>query len=117
MPRNVRTFRAFSRRFLDALQDFPERKVVFVPLMFFVGFRHGTVELPRDERSHGQSSYSFRKRLALAMDCLVTYTDLPHRLLIHAGGALAYLSTTGAGSGWPAGGRRYAGDGRRRGDW
>ena len=84
VPKNVGTFRAFTRTFADALRGYPEHNVLFGPLMFHVGFRHAVVPVRREQRV-GQSSYTFRKRLQLAVNSLISYTDLPHRIFINAG--------------------------------
>ncbi|MGH7177812.1 MAG: glycosyltransferase family 2 protein [Tepidisphaeraceae bacterium] len=95
VPRDIGTLRAFSRRFLDAVLEYPERSVLFGPLMFHVGFVYTVVQVQRDARQ-GKSSYSFRRRLALALNSLLSYTDLPHRILVNTGaiilaGSVLYL--------------------------
>ena len=76
VPHRLGTFRAFTRKVALALRSFPERHVLYGPLMFFVGFRYAIVPVTRSRRV-GRSSYSFGKRLRLAVNSLVTYTDLP----------------------------------------
>ena len=85
VPRNIGTQRVFTRRFLEAVKLFPEKDIMFGPLMFHVGFQFATVEVPRDKRQGSRSSYSFRKRLALAINSLLSYTDLPQRFLVWFG--------------------------------
>lgn len=80
VPLNIGTFRAFNRKFLAAVLQFREVNVLYGPLMFFMGFRSCFLELPYHERPHGKSSYTFRKRLQLAVNSLISYTDVPHRL-------------------------------------
>ena len=94
VPTDVGTFRAFTRRVLDALRRYPERHILYGPLMFMVGFHSLVVPIPYAPRSGGGSSYSFSKRLALAINSLVSYTDLPHRFLVAFGGSVL-LATTG----------------------
>ena len=79
IPRQLGTFRVFTRKVRDALRQFPERHVLYGPLMFYVGFRHTIVQVERGTRT-GPSSYSFGKRLRLAVTSLVTYSDLPPKL-------------------------------------
>jgi dolichol-phosphate mannosyltransferase len=92
VPRNVGTFRLFTRRMLRALLAYPEYNVLYGPLMFHVGFGSAVVPVPRAERRGGRSSYSFRKRLALAVNSLLSYTDFPHRFLVSFGGLIFVLS-------------------------
>jgi dolichol-phosphate mannosyltransferase len=92
VPRGVGSFRLFTRRMLQALLAYPEFNVLYGPLMFHVGFRAAVVPVRRKERHGGRSSYSFRKRLALAVDSLISYTDFPHRFLVTFGGLILLLS-------------------------
>jgi len=85
VPRDIGTFRAFTAEFLNAVMTYPERNILFGPLMFHVGFKSETVTVPHDERKTGKSGYSFSKRLKLAIDSILSYTDLPHRVLLNMG--------------------------------
>jgi polyisoprenyl-phosphate glycosyltransferase len=84
----IGTFRAFSRKFLSALLLYRERNVLYGPLMVYMGFKSAIVEVVRERRPMGGSGYTFGKRLALAINSLVSYTDIPHRLSIYVGLAL-----------------------------
>ena len=84
VPRHLGTFRAFTRKVGEALRAFPERDVLYGPLMFYVGFRSVVVPVARGVRP-GQSSYTLMKRLRLAINSLVTYSDLAPKLFASAG--------------------------------
>lgn len=76
LPRQLGTFRVFTRKVRDALNQFCERHAVYGPLMFYAGFRYVIVPVDCGTRPE-KSSYSFGKRLRLALNSLVTYSDLP----------------------------------------
>lgn len=88
VPLNIGTFRAFNRKFLEAVLQFKEVNVLYGPLMFYMGFKSCFLELPYSERSHGKSSYTFSKRLQLAVNSLISYTDIPHKASILFGALL-----------------------------
>jgi glycosyltransferase involved in cell wall biosynthesis len=96
MPRQMGTFRVFTRKVCNALRQFPERHVLYGPLMFYAGFRHVIVPVDRDARV-GPSSYSFAKRLRLAVNSLVTYSDLPPKLFGVIGTAMVVMPLLYAG--------------------
>src|SRR6185312_1996472 len=50
VPHRLGTFRAFTRKVALALRSFPERHVLYGPLMFFVGFRYAIVPVTRSRR-------------------------------------------------------------------
>ena len=56
--------------------------------MFFIGFSSVFVEVERDVRRHGRTSYTFRKRLRLALRSLVSYTDFPNRVFLIFGSTI-----------------------------
>lgn len=96
VPLNIGTFRAFDRKVLVALLKFPEVNVLYGPLMFYIGYTSKFVSLSFVKRPHGRSSYTFAKRLRLATNSLISYTDIPHRLTMLLG-ALLLLSTLSYG--------------------
>ena len=87
VPRQLGTFRAFTRKVANALRAFPERDVLYGPLMFYVGFQYVIVPVVRGVRP-GRSSYTFLKRLRLAVNSLVTYSDLAPKVFAAAGGVM-----------------------------
>ena len=85
---DIGTMRAFSRKFLAAVLQYRERNVLYGPLMVYMGFNSDFVDVRRDARPAGRSGYSLGKRLGLAVNSLVSYTDIPHRASIFIGAAL-----------------------------
>lgn len=92
VPQNIGTFRLFTRKFLNELLRFKEVNILFGPLMFYMGYPSSFVELPYRERVHGKSSYSFSKRLSLALNSLISYTSVPHKIFAYFGGGLITAS-------------------------
>jgi dolichol-phosphate mannosyltransferase len=89
---SVGTYRAFSRAVADELLRYRERAIVYGPLMHTMGFPSDCVDMPRDDRTGSPSSYSFRKRLALALQSLVSYSTLPQKALLWTGSTVCLLS-------------------------
>jgi glycosyltransferase involved in cell wall biosynthesis len=85
VPGNIGTLRVFSRKVLRALVRFRERSVLYGPLMFYVGFNYVVAPVQHDVRPQGTSGYSFRKRMALAVESVLSFSDLPQRALIRMG--------------------------------
>ena len=93
VPRNIGTLRVFNRKVLEAIRAHAEYDVLFGPLMFFIGFPSIFVEVDRDVRRHGGSSYTFMKRMRLAVRSLISYTDLPNRVFLWFGMLIVALAT------------------------
>jgi polyisoprenyl-phosphate glycosyltransferase len=92
VPLEIGTLRAFTRKVLEAIQQHKERYVLFGPLMITLGFTSVYVPVVRHTRETRPSTYSFRRRLMLAMQALMSYTDIPHRVLMATGGIAFSLS-------------------------
>ena len=92
VPRSIGTYRLFNRRVRDAILSYPERRALYGPLMLSMGFKAAFVPVRRAPRPGGGSTYSFGKRLALATETLVSYTNVPHRILVVTGLCVSVLS-------------------------
>jgi glycosyltransferase involved in cell wall biosynthesis len=97
IPRRIGTMRAFSNDVLKALLQHGETCILYGPLMHTIGFASDYVQIERDDQKHN-SSYSFRKRLRIAIDSIISYTDWPYRVLLSFGSvtciiAILYLAT------------------------
>jgi polyisoprenyl-phosphate glycosyltransferase len=88
----IGTLRAFTRKFLSAVLLYGERNILYGPLMVYMGFKSDFLDVVRDARQAGASGYSFGKRLALAVNSLISYTDIPHRVSIYIGLVLFFGS-------------------------
>ena len=102
LPRHLGPFRAFTRKVRDALRAFPERDVLYGPLMFYVGFRSTIVPVQRGVRP-GHSSYSLAKRLRLAINSLFATTGAVMIALPLLYGLIVLLQYLFAGRSLPAG--------------
>jgi dolichol-phosphate mannosyltransferase len=92
VPDEIGTFRAFKRKVLKAILSYPEHDVLFGPLMFYIGFSSTFVEVERDPRPYGTSSYTFIRRLSLALRSLASYSDFPIKVFFSFGGAALALA-------------------------
>ncbi len=92
VPLNIGTFRMFNKLFLNEIKRYKEYNVLYGPLMFFMGFKSTFVTLEHHERKHGKSAYTFSKRLKLAVNSLISYTDIPHKLSVYFGALVLFIS-------------------------
>lgn len=92
VPRGIGTYRIFNRAFREAVLAYRERGALYGPLMLSMGFKAAFVPVRRPPRPGGGSSYSFVRRLSLATETLVSYTNVPHRVLVVTGFLVSLLS-------------------------
>lgn len=90
-PGGVDVF-ACNRAFRDQLLQLEERHSSLIAQIFWLGFRRSFIGYERQQRRHGKSAWTLRKKINYLMDSVFAFTDLPIRLLIRGGGLAALLS-------------------------
>ena len=79
-PRNAGDFCVFSARCQQVLLALPEQSRMLRGLRSWVGFRQRGVIYDRPARLHGASKYNLRKLMALALQGLISFSNIPLRL-------------------------------------
>ncbi len=98
IPLNIGTFRMFNKNFLNEIKLYKEFNILYGPLMFFMGFKSTFVKISFNKRKHGKSAYTFSKRLKLAINSLISYTDIPHKISVYFGATILLLSISYGGA-------------------
>ncbi|MBL4670424.1 MAG: glycosyltransferase family 2 protein [Flavobacteriales bacterium] len=94
--RTVANFVCYHRKVVEAMGLVKDHNRYYPMLQQLVGFNYAKVEIEHAEREDGKSSYSFSKRLRLAMDTILTFSDKPLRLTVKFGVLLSFLSICAA---------------------
>lgn len=92
IPRDSGDFCLMDRRVVEALKSLPERVRFVRGLRAFVGFKQVGLNYDRPGREHGETKYSLRKLVALAMDGLVSFSARPLRMVTTLGIAAATVA-------------------------
>ena len=85
LPLNTATLRVMNRQFLDAYNSLTEKSRYIPGLEMWLGFRKGFVQITHQSRKKGESSYNFSKRLAMAIESIISFSDLPLRWVVRFG--------------------------------
>lgn len=78
-------FGIYNRRVMNAVKQINEQLRWYPVMIRWVGFRSTTINITHAARKSGQSSYSLRKLLHLAIDVICVASDKPLRLSIKVG--------------------------------
>lgn len=89
-------YRIISRRVVDYVCTMRERLRLVMGLVDWMGFPTTIVEVRHDPRLDGKSTYSLRKRVRLATDVIIAYSDKPLRLSVQFGFLIAMFALLGA---------------------
>lgn len=90
-PSNVSTIRVMNRKFITAYNSLTEKSRYLPGLENWLGFKHGFVKTVYQDRREGKSSYNFKKRLIMAIDSIISFSDLPLKLIAISGIGIAFL--------------------------
>lgn len=95
----VANFGIYHRKVIKAVLAMRESIRYFPTMVRWVGFRTAYLPVTHAERVTGRSSYGLGKRLELALDILLAYSDKPLRLtvklgLLLSGGAFLFVPIT-----------------------
>lgn len=90
LPANVVTARLMTRRYLDALLRHEEREVFMAGLWHITGFEQQAV--PVRKLSHSESTYTLRRKLALLVNSVTSFSVLPLVAIFYLGLSILMLA-------------------------
>ncbi len=88
----VANFGIYSRRVVDSFKKMTEHTRLFPFFVRWLGFQTAYIDVEHDGRRSGKSSYSFLKRLNLAVDAIVVMSNKPLKISIGLGLIISLLS-------------------------
>ncbi len=100
IPKDTGEFRLIDRRVAKALHQLPERTRYIRGLLPWLGFKQTTIPIDRNARQHGESSYTLRKLINLALDGILCFSYAP-LYAIGILGILVILSSLAIPLFWP----------------
>ena len=75
--RNSSDFRLLDRAAIDAWKEMPEKQTFFRGMSSWVGFKRYQYEFEVADRIEGESKWSFKRLIGLAVDAVTSYTAAP----------------------------------------
>lgn len=88
IPRDTGDFRLISRRARDAFIRMPERERFVRGMFAWIGFRQCAVPFVRAARVAGSTKYPLARMIRLAVNGVISFSDVPLRLVIYLGLAI-----------------------------
>lgn len=92
IPPNVGDFRLIDRKVADAVRRLPERERFVRGLFSWVGFKHALVPFERPARAAGSTKYSLLKLTRLAVNALISFSEVPLRIALWSGIGVSFLA-------------------------
>lgn len=89
---SISNFSISRREVIDAYCSMREHHRAYTIFIKWLGFKQAHIPLPADERFEGESSYNFKKKMAMAADIITAQSDKPLRFAIKIGFVIALLA-------------------------
>jgi glycosyltransferase involved in cell wall biosynthesis len=85
-------FSIISRKVVDAFKSFPENARFYGSTIMWLGFKRSKIFADHGKRLSGKPSYTFRKRLRLASDIILSFSERPLKFAIGVGVLISTIS-------------------------
>ena len=91
---SIANFALYNRKVVDALKSMNDYYRYYPTMIHWIGFKMAKLEIQHASREDGKnSSYNFKKRLTLAFDTIISFSDKPLRLTVKLGLLISLIST------------------------
>ena len=91
LPKGLAVMRIFNRKFADQFLLYGEQNRFIEGIFMHVGMRRTTLTISQQERFAGISKFNFRRKMNLAYDAILDYSELPLKLAVRLGVSLSML--------------------------
>jgi glycosyltransferase involved in cell wall biosynthesis len=95
IPMDAGNFSLMDRNVVDVLRSMPERNRYISGLRAWAGFPQAHVTYDRDPRFAGKPQMSIRRLIQLALDGIISFSNVPLRMAIYLGLTTAVVSFAG----------------------
>lgn len=85
-------FGIYSRKVVDVVKTLPEQPRVFLLLVRWAGFEVTPIDIAHDKRTEGKSSYNLGRKLSLATNTIVSYSNKPLKMCVQCGFFMAFTA-------------------------
>lgn len=85
-------FSIISNKVVDAFKNFPEQARFYGSTIKWLGFNSTTIEADHGKRFSGRPSYTVKKRLKLASDIILSFSERPLKIAVSIGLLMSVLS-------------------------
>ena len=96
IPRNLAVMRMFNRAFAQQFLQYPERVRFIEGIFMLVGMRQATLEVDNFQRFAGVSKFNFRRKMLLALNAMLGFSDRPIQLTVTLGLGMCGVAAVGA---------------------
>lgn len=85
IPLDTGDFRIMDRKIIEVLKRMPEQQKFLRAQIAWAGFNQTHIEFDREQRNAGETGYTFRKMIHLALDGITGFSNVPLKFATIAG--------------------------------
>lgn len=93
LDNRVANFGIYTKKVINNVKKYKEKDRSFGLLVALTGFKRAELPIEHAQRPKGESSYNFNKRLALAIDHILSHSNKPLMLAVKTGFLCSLLSS------------------------
>lgn len=91
IPVDTGDFRVMNRKVVDALKRMPEKQRYLRGQIAWLGFNQTYITYERKGRNAGETGYTYRKMIRLALDAITSFSNWPLRLATLSGFVCSFI--------------------------
>ena len=91
IPPGLAVMRIFNRRFADTFLQYGEQNRFIEGIFMHIGMRSSTLMIEQAPRFSGVSKFNLRRKLNLAMDAILDFSEIPLKSTVKIGIFLSFL--------------------------
>ena len=91
LPSTGADFFLIDRKVIEALKLFKESNTSIFSLLTWMGFKQDRIFYIKQERLHGRSGWTFRKKMRLLIDSVTSFSHFPIRFMTYLGISIAFI--------------------------
>jgi len=89
---SIANFGIYHRKVVDAILSMNDSFRYLPTMAYWVGFKRTTLDIEHSERLYGETGYSFKALLRLALDVILAFSEKPLKLVMKLGIAISLAS-------------------------
>jgi dolichol-phosphate mannosyltransferase len=89
---NQANFSIINKKVVEAFKQFPEQSRFYGSTIKWLGFKKSYIRAQHGKRFHGKPSYTFKKRIRLASDIILAFSDRPLKFAAYLGLIISLIS-------------------------
>jgi putative glycosyltransferase len=91
VSKNVITERILSRKYVDSLLQLGDKNLFLAGMMNWLGYSQKGIPVKKIRRK-GRSNYSFRKKIALTVNSITSFSPAPLKVIFYMGSFITLIS-------------------------